>query len=197
MLSLWHMKWMLAVVVTVVVLIVGFFALNAYIYEEKQVDAFSSYKDAEYLIEGQRIKLMDGISEIEAAPGSVSKVVTRFFGNELFTDLNSDGRQDVVFLVTQEPGSTGTYFYAVAALNTARGYVGSDGYLLGDRIAPQSTEESRNSRHVDVIVVNYADRMPSDPMAAAPSVGKSAYLKLDPHTMQWAIVEPNFEGESR
>lgn len=34
-------------------------------------------------------------------------------------------------------------------------------------------------------------------MTAQPSVGKSAYLKLNPSTMQWGIVEPDFEGESR
>ena len=99
--------------------------------------------------------------------------------------------------MTQEQGGSGTFFYAVAALNTERGYVGSDGYFLGDRIAPQSTNESPNPRHVDVIVVNYADRAPGEPMTAAPSVGKSAYLKIDPEAMQWAVVEPDFEGESR
>ena len=38
---------------------------------------------------------------------------------------------------------------------------------------------------------------PGEPMTAQPSVGKSVYLKLDPATMQFGIVEPNFEGESR
>ena len=34
-------------------------------------------------------------------------------------------------------------------------------------------------------------------MTEQPSVGKSVYLKLDSATMQWGIVEPDFEGESR
>lgn len=182
------MKWTLAAIVLAILLVGGFFALNAYIYEEKQVDAYFDFKDATYLIDGTPVSLANGIAEAGH---------TRFFGNELVTDLNSDGRDDVVFLVTQEPGGSGTYFYVVAALNTERGYVGSDGYLLGDRIAPQTIEESRNPRHVDVIVVNYADRAQSEPMATPPSVGKSAYLKLDTASMQWGIVEPNFEGEAR
>ena len=75
--------------------------------------------------------------------------------------------------------------------------MGSDGYLLGDRIAPQTIEVSPNPRHKDVIVVNYADRAPGEPMSSQPSIGKSAYLKLDIESMMWGIVEPDFEGESR
>jgi hypothetical protein len=84
----------------------------------------------------------------------------------------------------------------VAALNTEDGYVGSDGYLLGDRVAPQSTNISQNPRHKNVVVFNYADRFPGEPMSTLPSVGKSVYLKIVPETRQWAIVEPDFEGES-
>ena len=132
-----------------------------------------SNKNAEYVIEGQRIKLADGLREAETSPGSASRIVTRYFGNELKTDLNGDGREDVVFLLTQQRGGSGTFFYAVAALNTTAGYLGSDGYLLGDRIAPQTTVVSRNPRHKNVIVVNYGDRRPDEPMTAQPSVGKS------------------------
>lgn len=102
----------------------------------------------------------------------------------------------VAFLLTQEGGGSGVFFYAVAALNTGRGYAGSDGYLLGDRIAPQSTNVSQNTRHQRVVIFNYAERMPGEPMTARPSVGKSVYLKIDTGSMRWGIVEPNFEGES-
>jgi hypothetical protein len=156
----------------------------------------SEYRNVEYVIEGQRVTLADHPVEA-ASPGSASRVVTRHFGNELKTDLNSDGRDDVVFLVAQQRGGSGTFFYAVAALNTEAGYVGSDGYLLGDRVAPQTIVVSRNPRHKNVIVVNYGDRRPGDPMTAQPSVGKSVYLKLDAKTVRWGVVVPDFEGESR
>jgi len=155
-----------------------------------------SYKDATYMINGQDVRLVDGKAEIELAPGSASKLVTQYFGNKLTTDLNGDGRTDEVFLLTQSSGGSGTFFYVVAALNTEHGYVGSDGYLLGDRIAPQTTGVSQNPAQVGVIVVNYADRAAGEPMTAQPSEGKSAYLKLDLATMQWGVVEPNFEGEA-
>lgn len=165
--------------------------------QEKTLVTASDHKNAEYAIDNKRIKLENGFAQSESSAGSASQVVTRYFGNELKTDLNNDGRIDVVFLVTQETGGTGTFYYAVAALNTEDGYVGSDGYLLGDRIAPQTTEVSQNPRHKNVIVVNYADRAAGQPMTAKPSVGKSVYLKLDTESMQWGIVVPNFEGEAR
>lgn len=156
----------------------------------------ADYRNIEYTIDGKSVRLINGVAEEKSAPGSALKTITRYFGNDLVTDLNDDGRNDVVFLLTQETGGSGTFYYAVAALDTGYGYVGSDGYFLGDRIAPQTIEESPNPRHVNVIVVNYADRAAGEPMTAQPSVGKSAYLKLDLTAMQWGIVEPNFEDES-
>lgn len=109
----------------------------------------------------------------------------RYFGNEVRTDLDGDGRKDVVFLVTNQPGGSGTFYYVVAALNTSRGYVGSAGYLLGDRIAPQTTELNPDS----TVVVNFADRKPDEPFTAQPSVGKSVKLRFDATAMQFHAVQ--------
>ncbi len=163
----------------------------------KERSAVADYKNIAYKIEAVNVQLLNGAAETEAAPGSASKVETKYFGNDLVTDLNSDGRDDIVFLLTQSTGGSGVFYYVVAALNLESGYVGSDGYFLGDRIAPQTINVSPNPRHVNVIVANYADRSPGEPMIDRPSIGKSAYLKLDPEHMMWAIVEPDFEGESR
>lgn len=181
----------------VAMVLVSFFVLNSYIYTEKQKTLPTDHKNIEYKINGEKVKLINGSAETEVVPGSASEVVTKYFGNDFVTDLNTDGREDVVFLLTQETGGSGTMFYAVAALNTEQGYVGSDGYLLGDRVAPQNIVLSPNPRHKNVVVVNYAVREDGQPMTTQPSVGKSAYLKLDPASMLWGIVEPNFEGESR
>lgn len=189
-------KWLLIGVGVIVVLIGGFFALNSYIYNEKQATVATDYKDAEYIIEGERVKLKDGFSETEAAPNSASKTTTQYFGNEIVTDLNDDGEDDVVFLLTQSPGGSGTFYYVVAALSTERGYVGSEAYLLGDRIAPQTTEVSQNPNHKNVIVVNYADRAEGEMMTTPPSVGQSVFLKLDTEALQFGIVDNDFTGEA-
>lgn len=191
------MKQTILIAVGVLVLLIaGFFALNSYIYNEKQAPASSDYKNAEYLIDGKKVLLKNGVAESDAAPGSATKVVTRYFGNEVMADLNGDGRTDVVFLLTQSTGGSGEFYYVVAALNTERGYVGSEAFLLGDRIAPQTTELSQNPSHAQVIVVNYADRAPGEPMTTPPSHGKSVWLKLDPASMQFGTVVQNFEGET-
>ncbi len=146
------------------------------------------YKDITYTIEGQQSTLKDGHS--------------KYFGNELRHDLNNDGLEDVVFFMTRETGGSGTFFYVVAAINTGKGYIGSDAYSIGDRIAPQTIniDEGTTTNITDrdnVIVVNYADRAPGEPMNAKPTVGKSVWLKLDPETMKFGVVEKNFEGESK
>lgn len=181
---------------SIIIIVIAFFALNNYIYEEKQAPAGEDPRNTEYSINNQRVALVDGYTEMEAAPGSASKIITRYFGNELTIDLNEDGREDTVALITQETGGSGTFFYVVAALNTERGYIGSHGLLIGDRIAPQTINKSQNPSHKNVIVVNYADRKPGEPMTTSPSLGKSIWLKLDPESMQFGEVVQNFEGEA-
>lgn len=152
----------------------------------------SDHKNTEYSIGGRTIWLVDGVAEAAVAPGSAARVVTRHFGNEVFGDLNADGREDVLFLLTQETGGSGTFFYAAAALSLERGYVGSEGLLLGDRIAPQTTA----LRPDGVIVVTYADRAPGESFSTPPSVGKTLWLKLNPTTLQLGEVVQDFEGEA-
>jgi heat shock protein HslJ len=156
------------------------------------IGARADHRNIEYTIGGRPVLLVDGVADEPAAPGSAARVVTRYFGNEVRGDLNGDGREDVVFLLTQEPGGSGTFYYAAAALDSPQGLVGSQAVFLGDRIAPQTTE----LRPDGMIVVNYADRAPGESFATPPSVGKSIWLKLDPATLEIGEVVQNFEGEA-
>lgn len=165
------------VLIAIVGAVAAFYALNGYIYEQKQPYAARDPKGAEYIIQGERVRLSGNV---------------RYFGNDLKTDLDGDGVEDVVFLITQEPGGSGTFYYVVAALNTKRGYVGSEALMLGDRIAPQTIEKGRGK----IVVVNYADRALGEPFTTPPSVGKSIWLLLDPASMQFGEVAQDFEGEA-
>lgn len=175
-------------IVIVALLVAAFYALVSYTRNEKlgstQTITAADFKEASFRISGQPIALKNGIS----ADGSV-----HYFGNELRADVDGDGAEDTVFLVTQNPGGSGTFFFVVAALKRVAGYIGSDATLIGDRIAPQTTEKGPGRS----IVVNYADRKPNEPMATKPSVGKSLRLLLDPKTLQFGELVQNFEGESR
>lgn len=151
----------------------------------------ADYENISYTIEGQPITLVNGKAETASAPGGATKIITQYFGNETTGDLNGDGVSDVAFLLTQDMGGSGTFYYVVAAIKTAIGYTGTSAVLLGDRIAPQTTEIKNGQ-----LIVNYADRNSGESMTAQPSVGKSLYLKLDAATMQFGEVVQNFEGEA-
>lgn len=151
--------------------------------------------DATYTIDGQQITLKNGLSEI-SIPGSSAKIITKFWGNAIEHDLDEDGTLDNIFIITQTTGGSGTFYYVVAKLNTKDGAKGSDAVLLGDRIAPQTTEMDEKNGRLNVIVVNYADRKENESFAVAPSIGKSIWLKLDAKTMQFGEVAQNFEGEA-
>lgn len=143
------------------------------------------YLDATYLIDGTSITLKNGIATVPIAPESATTVSTKYFGNEVSGDLNGDGVPDVAFVLTQNSGGSGTFYYLVTALKTANGYTGTNALLLGDRIAPQTTEIVGG-----VVVANYADRNPGEPMTTAPSLGVSKYARIVNGTLS-EIANPN------
>jgi hypothetical protein len=171
--------FVIAGLVVLAALIGGFFWLNNYIYEEKQAPTATDYREAEYIVEGKRVKLMGGMAEEEAAPGSAAKVVTRIFGNEAKGDLNGDGIPDIAFILTQEGGGSGTFFYVAAAVQNAdNSYQGTNAIFLGDRVSPQSTEIRDGE-----LIVNYGTREAGDAMTDDVTVGVSRYLKLENMTL--------------
>lgn len=190
------MKTIIYILIAIAVLVGGFFALNKFIYNEKQgepaiKEVVTDPKNATYMISGESVTLKNGVHEA-AIPNSSAQVVTRYFGNELATDLNGDGREDMFFLITQQTGGSGVFYYGVGALNTLDGFVGTQALFIGDRIAPQSTTKGEGN----TVVVNYAIRKPGEGFSVSPSIGKSMVLKLDPATLQFGEVVQNFEGEA-
>lgn len=141
--------------------------------EQPDVSKDPGYKNVTIEIDGNAVTLVDGLSEIAVAPGSSTKIITKFFGNEAFGDLNEDGKEDVAFLITQDGGGSGTFFYIVAALGSETGYQGTNAIFLGDRIAPQSTHMENGQ-----IVVNFAERKPEDPFTTPPSLDVSKRVRL-------------------
>src|SRR3989344_2933686 len=160
-------------ILAVVALIVMYVMRQANVPPQQVVSGGSIYKNAVYTIDGNPVQLVDGTASTEAAPGPASKITTQYFGNEVRGDLNGDGLEDVAFLFTQNSGGSGTFYYVAAALGSDKGYIGTNAVLLGDRIAPQTTEFRDGE-----VMVNYADRAPGEPMTAKPSVGVSKYLKI-------------------
>lgn len=182
------MKTTLGLIAVLIVFSVGWYVYEAY---TVPTSTAADYKNFTFTISGQPVTLVNGVSEVPAAPGSTTKVVTKFFGNEVVADLNKDGVLDVAFLVTQEPGGSGTFFYLVGAIKDGNSFKGTQAMLIGDRIAPQTTEYKDG-----LVIINYAERAPGEPMSTPPSMGKSLYAKYSPVTNDFGEVVQNFEGES-
>lgn len=113
-----------------------------------------------------------------------NNVATNYFGNEVSGDLDGDGMTDRAFIITEETGGSGTFFYLTALLKTDKKEVSVGKIFLGDRIAPQSTSFENG-----IITVNFADRNPTDSFVTAPSVGKSLKIAYNKETGQ--IVDIN------
>jgi hypothetical protein len=162
-------------VIGIIIIALGFVFFQLYLSNKTAVvnTTVTSPKNATYIIEGQAVTLVNGMSVTPTAPGSATQVTTQYFGNETTGDLNGDGLPDTAFILTQNSGGSGTFYYVAVALNTSRGYVGTNGVLLGDRIAPQTTEIKNGQ-----VIVSYADRKTGDAMTVPPSVGVSKYLTV-------------------
>jgi hypothetical protein len=133
-------------------------------------------KNATFAIDGKSVTLVNGISEMPI-PDSSAKIVTHYFGNEATGDLVAPGSGDMAFLVTQETGGSGVFYYVVVAMKTQNGYKTTNAFFIGDRIAPQSTHIQSDARE---LTVNYAERKPNEPMTAQPTVGATLVLKVTP-----------------
>lgn len=101
----------------------------------------------------------------------------KYFGNEVFLDLDNDQVEDVAFLVTREDQDK-TLFYLAGAIRKEGGYLGTKISLLGENISPQTTEK----RDGGVVLVNFA-------VGANPSVGRSIWFKFDPKKLQFIEVK--------
>ncbi|MES2931398.1 MAG: hypothetical protein V4682_01725 [Patescibacteria group bacterium] len=180
-------KVLLIVVLAIGILVALFFALNAYIYSEKQGDGLpQDFKEVTFTISGEPVSLKDGVAQARTNLGGDALTTITYFGNEIAHDVDGDGIEDMVFLITQETKAGNEYFYLAAALKRDDGYVGSQAVLIGDRIKPQSTDKGEGRS----VIVNYVE-------AARPETGRSLHLLLDVDTLEFGELVQDFEGESR
>lgn len=126
-----------------------------------------------YSIDDKSVTLSNGYAEEEINDSS-SKIITQYFGNAVSSDLNNNGKVDTAFIVTQNTGGSGTFFYLVVALDCENNCKGTNAIFLGDRISPQTTEAQEGA-----IIVNYADRRIDEPMVAFPSIGVSRNFLIE------------------
>jgi hypothetical protein len=132
-----------------------------------------------YLINGMKITLHNGSHEMEAAPGSATKIKTRLHGPLVSANLNDDSQEDAALILIHDPGGSGTFYYVAAAVNVDGLYQGTNAVLLGDRISPQNLQV----RH-GLISASYYDRRSEEPMIVPPSVARSKHLIIEKNELK-------------
>jgi heat shock protein HslJ len=147
--------------------------------------------NASYRLESAPVRLVDGLAEVPAAPGSSSVIRTQIIGEPMIADLNRDQMEDAVVVLAQQTGGTGTFYYLAAAVATPQGPAGTDGLFLGDRIAVDSVAVVDGR-----ISLQYRTRAPSQSFAEAPSVERVRDFVLAPDGQTLAELARNFEGEA-
>jgi hypothetical protein len=188
----------------ILVLVMIAFAFSLYIKSQKIVvngempptQTASDVKSIAYTIDGQKFDLKNGRAEIDYSLDLASKNSLSIFGEPVYGDIDGDGDPDAAILLVNEPGGSGTFYYAVLAMNNGTteqaNYIATNALLIGDRIAPQTVEIKPEQ-----VVYNYAERQADEPMTTAPSVGKSFFIQFDKSTGQIKNSSVMSESEAK
>jgi len=133
--------------------------------------------DLTITIDTQEFDMSDGVAEIAPSQGSGTANTLRLIGVPVLGDSDGDGTPDAALLVQHDPGGSGTFYYAVVAINDGGSYRASRAVLLGDRIEPRAVEFTDGR-----FVYTYAERKPGDAMSERGSVEKSVTVTVDNST---------------
>lgn len=145
-------------------------------HQAAQVDS-AAVKNLTVTIDKQSFTLKDGVAELPAGPGSATTNTLRVVGDPVSGDVNGDGRPDAALLLANEPGGSGTFYYAVLAVSDGDGgsFHATNALPLGDRIEPQDV-----SFDDGMFSYRFLDRKPRESMAADPTIPKTVTVRLDP-----------------
>lgn len=158
---------------------------------EKTAENVASPINTRFNINQREIELVEGYAQESAAPHSASKITTQVWGSPTIADVNADGQQDAVLILSQNVAGSGIFYYLVVATREGNNYQGGKGFLLGDRIQPQDILVHENR-----ITVQFLDRLRSDAFSTPVSIPTEQILIYDIDTEQLIEVEQNFAGEA-
>ena len=158
------------------VAIAGFIRFNFTSGGDVVSDRKSSPKisDLTITIDTQEFAMSDGVAVIPPSQGSETANTLRLIGAPVMGDSDGDGNPDAARLVQHDPGGSGTFYYAVVAINDGGSYRASNALLLGDRIEPRAVEFADGR-----FVYTYAERKPGDSMSERGTVEKSVTVTVD------------------
>ncbi len=126
-------------------------------------------------IDGEKFTLSNGVAENVSAPGSAGKSTVRIVGDPVAADVTGSDTPVAALLIRHDPGGSGTFYYAVIAMNDTDSYRATNALPLGDRIVPQ-TVDATDGR----FVYRFLDRGTDQSMADAPTLERAVSVIFDP-----------------
>lgn len=173
--------WLLVAALAAVAVLIA--VMRSSLKHEEPQAVPSAAENLTITIDQQSFKLRDGLAELPAAPGSAARNTLRVVGSLVPGDINGDGKLDTALLLANDPGGSGSFYYAVVAVNDGVGYQASNALPLGDRIKPLGIDFTDGR-----FVYRFRERRPGEPMAAEPTVARQVVIRFDPATNQIAAV---------
>lgn len=140
---------------------------------------FDCALNAVYIIEKQAVRLVNGMAESTAAPGSAAKITTRVVGQPVFGDLDGNQQEDAALFIVRESGGSGAFFYVAAAVVKNGHWQGTNAVFLGDRIIPRAIR-IRNG----ILIVSYTDRGMNQSFAAPATTEETICLTLSDRSLE-------------
>ncbi len=137
------------------------------------------YLNGSYLVGNNEYQLTEGKFENEITEESALKEVVKIVGNPIKKDLNSDGKEDYVFLITDNFAGSGLYYFVTSAISRNDKFFGTNSVLLGNMISPTTLKIVENE-----IVVNYLDRELTDLPSKKPYVQRVKTIILNDEELE-------------
>jgi hypothetical protein len=167
---------------------------------QRGVDALAVLANMSYTLpdmadyaEGGEVTLVDGVFDVEAAPGSAERAMVSTTGYAAFGDLNGDEIDDAAVVLTARTGGTGVFYYLATVLNQDGVPVHAGTAFLGDRVI-------LNDLFIEAatVVLDMIRSGPSDPLCCPTEPVEQIYA-LEGETLELVdetIREPEAEEET-
>jgi hypothetical protein len=106
--------------------------------------------DATYQVEGSELLFSGGHAELKNEE-SGDKMTFDVTSEPIFGDINGDGQEDALLILTAQGKDTEVAYYVAVALNDDGGYLGIDSVRLEERVAPREVRIQD-----EMVVVTYS-----------------------------------------
>ncbi|MEK7194155.1 MAG: hypothetical protein AAB660_00505 [Patescibacteria group bacterium] len=124
--------------------------------------------NATFIFEDGSIKLKNGKANTNIAGSSISVDTNLIEEPIAYADINGDGKNDTIVILSQDGGGSGIFVYLAAYVSGNVEYKGSNAVFIGDRVSPKSITAGKDG----IITFEYLDRNENDPMASEPTILK-------------------------